>query len=80
MRLLILAAALAVPTASAADYKAPAKQCPVAVNPAGSQVKPGPKRLGELPAGQIVLTVYQEENGCPKPVIVRQGVGVQPRR
>jgi hypothetical protein len=80
MRLFILAAALAVPAAAAADYKAPAKHCRQAIQPAESVGKLGSKRLGELPPGELVLTVYREENGCPKPVIVRQNIGSQPRR
>jgi hypothetical protein len=80
MRLLVLIAALVAPAALASDYKAPPKHCGDAVHPADSAVKPGSKRLGELPPGQLVLTVYRLENGCPKPVIVRQNIGAQPRR
>jgi hypothetical protein len=78
--MLILAALLLAPIPAAADYKAPPKHCRDALHPADSREKPGAKRLGELPAGQLVLTVYREENGCPKPVIVRQNIGSQPRR
>lgn len=33
------------------------------------------QRLGELPAGDLSLTVQREVNGCVEPVIVREGVG-----
>ena len=33
------------------------------------------RKLGELPAGDLVLTVYRTENGCPEPLIVRKGIG-----
>jgi len=32
-------------------------------------------RLGELPPGNLELTVMQEVDGCQEPVIVRYGVG-----
>jgi hypothetical protein len=35
-------------------------------------------KLGELPPGDLVLTVVREENGCQKPVIVRYGIGSNP--
>ena len=47
---------------------------------------PRPEKLGELPPGNLLLTVVREENGCQKPVIVRYGIGSnhapaqQPRR
>ena len=33
------------------------------------------KRLGDLPAADLVLTVLRREDGCAKPVIVRSGIG-----
>ena len=36
---------------------------------------PRSEKLGELPPGDLVLTVVREENGCQKPVIVRYGIG-----
>ena len=42
---------------------------------------PKSKRLGELPPGNVVLTVVREVDGCAAPVIVRYGVnGQQGRR
>ena len=35
-----------------------------------------PRRLSELPPGDLQLTVMREVNGCREPVIVRQGFGV----
>ena len=34
-----------------------------------------PKKLGELPPGNLVLTVVRQEDGCQIPVIVRYGIG-----
>ncbi len=38
-------------------------------------IKPEAKRLGELPAGNLVLTVVRYVAGCQEPVIVREGYG-----
>jgi hypothetical protein len=38
-------------------------------------IKPRPEKLGELPAGNVVLTVVREVGGCHTPVIVRYGTG-----
>lgn len=34
-----------------------------------------PQRLGELPPGDLNLTVDRRINGCHQPVIVRQNIG-----
>ncbi|HEX8191712.1 MAG TPA: hypothetical protein VF552_02325 [Allosphingosinicella sp.] len=34
-----------------------------------------PRRLGELPPGDLQLTVMREVDGCREPVIVRQNFG-----
>jgi hypothetical protein len=39
--------------------------------PPGSEAK----RLGELPDGDLILSVYREVDGCMAPVIVRYGEG-----
>jgi hypothetical protein len=81
MRLLILAAALAIPSSLAAsEVKIGKEQCKVGARTAVGSEKPSSRKLGELPPAQLVLTVYREENGCPKPVIVRHNIGAQPRR
>ena len=36
---------------------------------------PRANNLAELPAGDLLLTVVREEDGCQKPVIVRYGIG-----
>ena len=79
MRLLILAAALAFPAASpAADFK-PAKADCRLTHHAGPQGKAEAKKLTELPPGQLVLTVFRrDKNGCPVPLVVREGIGGQP--
>ena len=46
------------------------------VHPADGLGKGKFTRLGELPPGQLVLTVFREVDGCPEPVIVRHGIGL----
>ncbi len=46
------------------------------VHPADSRAKGTFNRLGELPPGQLVLTVVREVNGCPEPVIVGRNYGL----
>jgi hypothetical protein len=45
------------------------------VHPADSINRGRFNRLGELPPGQLMLTVVREIDGCPEPVIVGQGYG-----
>ena len=93
MRLLILAAALAgpssAPSAPAAPAQAVTPRGPVAgplantcrradVLPADAPATPEAKRLGELPPGDLLLSVYREVDGCMEPVIVRYGDGRGP--
>ena len=33
------------------------------------------RKLGELPSGDLMLSVYRTENGCPVRTIVRHGIG-----
>jgi hypothetical protein len=93
MRLLILLAAITIPSASTPAQAPPAEpprvkpldtnspraraDCRRAdLHPADSRSKGRFNRLGELPSGQLVLTVYREVGGCPDPVIVRHGYGL----
>ena len=78
MRLLILAAALAIPAASpAADFKPAKADC--RLDQHARQGKAEAKKLTELPPGQLVLTVFRtDKNGCPQPLVVRQGIGSDP--
>jgi hypothetical protein len=39
----------------------------------------GLRRLGELPPGNLHLTVVREVDGCHEPVIVRYGIGMGER-
>ena len=48
------------------------------VIPADAPAAPDAKRLGELPPGDLILTVYREVDGCMEPVIVRYGDGRAP--
>ncbi len=88
MRLLIALAAIAVPLASTPAHTPSAEEARVRplggarsdcrradLYPADSAIKGRFNRLGELPPGELVLTVYREVDGCPDPLIVRQGYG-----
>ena len=35
-------------------------------------------KLGELPPGDLILSVYNQVDGCMEPVIVRYGAGREP--
>ena len=35
----------------------------------------GPRRLDQLPQGNLSLTVMRQVNGCPQPTTVREGYG-----
>ena len=92
MRILIVAS-LAAATGSAAApppplserpptlrlEAAPGKECrrPDVHLTAPAQ-RPEAKPLGELPPGDVVLSVYNQVDGCMEPVIVRYGDGRQP--
>lgn len=39
-----------------------------------------PRKLGELPPGDLHLTVVREVEGCPEPTVVRQGYGAVKER
>lgn len=45
---------------------------------ADAPAAPEAKRLGELPPGDLILSVYREVDGCMAPVIVRYGEGRGP--
>ncbi len=45
------------------------------VLPVDQRSRPNAKRLGDLPPGDLRLAVLREVDGCPEPVIVRQGFG-----
>jgi hypothetical protein len=91
MRLLTLPLILAALPASAAPTEAPAVQFadPVARPPSDTCKRPDlhqaetPKpargqKLGELPPGDLILSVYNQVDGCMEPVIVRYGDGRAP--
>lgn len=52
----------------------PRAECPDAYRQAKGQVL-RPQLLGELPPGDLHLTVQREVNGCPVPTVVRQNIG-----
>ncbi|HEX8263517.1 MAG TPA: hypothetical protein VF547_11640 [Allosphingosinicella sp.] len=81
---LALVALLALPAASAAE--APLRPTPAAATPicrddlrvrdARSPEARRPRRLGELPPGDLTLTVVNRAGDCIEPVVVRQGYGL----
>jgi hypothetical protein len=87
MRLLILAALLAAPSSAATPpdaavvtdqavntLRAPGSDCKRPdLQRADTPLKPEMKKLGELPQGDLILSVYNEVDGCMAPVIVRYG-------
>jgi hypothetical protein len=96
MRLVILAAALALPAgsglaqpASPAAVHNPNKFTGARLDCMANRVQHavhGPKgkfnRLGELPPGDLQRAVVRQVEGCQQPVIVREGYGAmaQPER
>lgn len=86
MHLALVALALALPAESAAEAPsrptagqaaAPARICSddLRVRNARSPQAPRPRRLGELPPGDLTLTVVNRVGDCLEPVVVRQGFG-----
>lgn len=86
MRLALLALALTLPAASSALPAAqrlahsavPPSLCANAmkVRPVRSPEAAKARRLGELPPGDLTLTVLNRVGDCIEPVIVRQGFGI----
>lgn len=76
MRIFLAMAAMLVPlSAASAQYQSKKSDCPNGPLAVSTSGKGEHKRLGDLPAGALVMAVYRTENGCPKPMIVRQGIG-----
>jgi hypothetical protein len=91
MRLAFLTLALTLPAASSALPAAPEQPAAsrlagsatasricgddMKVRPIRSPEAARPRRLGELPPGDLTLAVLNRVGDCIEPVIVRQGVG-----
>jgi hypothetical protein len=91
MRLALIASALTLPAASSAVPPAarapaasraagafvPSRICGDSLKPrdARSPAAAKPKRLGELPSGDLTLAVVNMVGDCIEPVTVRQGYG-----
>ena len=81
MRLLMMCAAIALPASSVAappgaSAKARESACRSAnLHLADTPPKAEVKRLEELPAGNLMLAVVREVDGCNEPVVVRYGFG-----
>ncbi|HYE29692.1 MAG TPA: hypothetical protein VEA61_15850 [Allosphingosinicella sp.] len=60
-----------------ADMRAPWCNRNIARHAQGAKDAPRAegRRLGELPPGDLYLTVYQMRDGCYGPVLVREGYG-----
>lgn len=61
--------------ATAGATTVPANDCQTFRHASPSGAPAESRKLGELPPGDLVLTVYRTENGCPAPLIVRKGIG-----
>lgn len=85
MRLALVALLLSHPAASPAEAPASPRAGPAALAPICGQdlkvrpVRPGEgvraKRLGELPPGNLTLTVVNRVGDCIEPVVVRERYG-----
>jgi hypothetical protein len=71
------------PAKASADAPAPARTVPsricrddIELRHARSPEPAKPKRLGELPPGDLTLAVVNQVGDCMEPVIVRQGFGL----
>ena len=91
MRLALVALVVALPAASSAEAPVPPKAGQTAalapicgqdlkVRPIRDREGPRAKRLGELPSGDLTLTVLNRVGDCIEPVTVRQGYGALERR
>ncbi|HEX9954801.1 MAG TPA: hypothetical protein VGB48_06255 [Allosphingosinicella sp.] len=94
MRLMILPLLLAALPASAAPKAAPEAPVvqipdPIArplsdtckradLHQAETPKQPRSSKLGDLPPGDVILSVYNQVDGCMEPVIVRYGDGRGP--
>ena len=80
MRLLILPLILsALPASAAAPTRAPGDSCKRAdLHQAETPKQPRSSKLGDLPPGDLILSVYNQVDGCMEPVIVRYGDGRGP--
>jgi hypothetical protein len=90
MRLALVVVALTLPAVTAARAPAPPKanQAAALAPLCGQKLKVRParpgegvraKRLGELPPGDLTLTVLNRVGDCIEPVTVRQGYGAMGR-
>lgn len=78
MRSLIAFIVLLSPIAVSAA-PGPSLACPSHLHQAQRGKAVGPNKLGELPPGQLYLTVMRDKgSGCYEPVRVRDGYGAAP--
>jgi hypothetical protein len=86
MHLALVALALVLPAAASAEAPvasraaksaASARLCqdPFKMRPARTPPAARLRRLGELPPGDLTLTVVNQVGDCIEPVVVRQGFG-----
>ncbi|HEX8308686.1 MAG TPA: hypothetical protein VF645_09755 [Allosphingosinicella sp.] len=72
----------AAPRRLAGNAAVPSRFCrdDMKVRPVGSPGSSKPRRLGELPPGDLTLTVVNRVGDCIEPVVVRDGYGAFGRR
>jgi hypothetical protein len=80
MRTLLLILALAMitpPTMALADPapQTPQRRCATAAPTLVAQGKAELKRLGDLPPANHMLALWRQVDGCPTPVVLREGIG-----
>jgi hypothetical protein len=58
----------------------PARCAPAAGIVADHDGRIAPRKLGEMPPASQIYTVYTVVDGCPRPVVVRKGIGADPQQ
>ena len=58
-----------------------APHCGPTVDRTRGAMATGPTKLGDQPPAAQVLTVFHRDaDGCPKPVVLRKGIGANPEK
>ena len=86
MRTALAIAALALPLSPTAARKvpglAPDKNCGPASGVVSDRdgLQVGPRKLGELPPANSYKALWNVVDGCPKPIVIRRGLGASEGR
>jgi len=81
LALLLLAPSLpAMAQSSSANLRVPARCSPPGAEKAARSATPvAPQKLGELPPASAIAAVWRfDEKGCPRPVVLKRGIGANP--